>query len=190
MVGIQDGLIVHRRVNRRHRTRLDTNNPVQYEKHGAERVGRAGCSGDNPVLCSEHRLIQAPHNRVINIGLRRLGEKDPSSPSLQVLLGCSAIRESTCALQYQINPFFGPRERCNIALLKKAQTMLVDPKSVVIQFDLARESPVGRVIASQMGDGLGVSDLVYGNQRHVAGHRLFRPRPEDGTANTAKAVYR
>ena len=68
--------------------------------------------------------------------------------------------------------------------------MLVDPKSVVVQFDLARESAVGGVIASQMGNGLGVSDLVYGDQRHVAERRSFRPRSEDGTANTAKAVYR
>ena len=68
--------------------------------------------------------------------------------------------------------------------------MLVDPESIVFQFDLARKSPVGGVIASQMGNSLGVSDLVYCDQRHVAERRALCPRPEDGTANTAKAVYR
>ena len=93
-----------------------------------------------------------------------------------MLLGGGALGEPSGALQYQLDAEVLPGKFLRLLDGRHLERFAVHHEAVAFDLDRAREAPVHRVVLEQVGERLGIGDVVDGDELEVA---LI---PEDGRA--------
>ena len=98
MIGIDDRLIVHRRVDRGNHAIVDTEAIVQTLNDGYDAVSSTGGIGYDAIGGVEAFVVHTINNRRIHVTLRWLRKQQTPSPAGQMLGRSSTVGESTRAL--------------------------------------------------------------------------------------------
>ena len=71
--------------------------------------------------------------------------------------------EQAGRLDHNINPQTAPRNRGRISLLEDFHLLAIDRQAIIVHFDGAVETAIGRIVLEQVRHGLGVANIV---ERH------------------------
>ena len=175
-------------VDRGHQAVLDADRLVQHLGHRGQAVGRAGGVGDDLVLLAVVGLgeVDAEHDGRVRVGRRR-GDDDLLGPGVEVLGGVLAVGEQAGGLDHHVGAELAPGQRRR----DRARPARGSPGRRragrwSVASHLARERPVGRVVLEQVGDRLGIDEVVDGEPLDV-GPALVGG-PEDVPADPSEAV--
>ena len=130
-------------------------------------------------------VVHAQGQRHVGLGGRR-GDDHLLGARLEVLGGVVALGEQAGGLDHDLRAAVAPRESGGIALREDLQLVAVDDESVVGVVDLPLEGTQNRVVLEQVGECLGVRDVVDADPVDV-GAGCVRG-PEDVAADPPEAV--
>ena len=114
------------------------------------------------------------------------GDDDLLGASLDVGLGLLAIGEESGGLDNDLSAELLPREVSGVALGKDLDGLAVNGDGVIVVADLTGETTHDGVVLQEVGQGLGVGEVVDGHDLEVS--TLFGEGAEEVTANAAKPV--
>ncbi len=83
-------------------------------------------------------------------------------------LGLVTIGEQAGALEHDIDTELAPGQLGRIALGADADAVAIDHQRIAVDLDRAGEVAVGGVVAGQMGVGLGIAEIVDGDDLDLA----------------------
>ena len=133
-------------------------------------------------------MVDAVHNRRIDVFTAGRGNDDLFRAALDVQAGLLFGGEETRAFEYHVDTQLTPRQLGRIALRKHLDLVAIDDQIIAFDRDGAGKLAVRRIVARQMGVGFYRAQVVDGNDLDVVFFAGFVVRAEDVTANAAVAV--
>ena len=122
------------------------------------------------------------HVRVLRGG----GDDHPFGTGFEVLGGTVAVGEEPGRLDHDAHTELTPRQLCRIALGEHLERLAVEVDLVADRLDVAGKRPKHRVVLEQVGERVGVGDVVDGHEVDI---ELPLPgRPEEVPADATEAV--
>ena len=137
---------------------LDPDQAVSGLDDRGDAVGRAAGTRDDPGLTIQ--AVDAVDHGRHGFGRRRRGEDHVRRTGLKVLLQALLAGEDAGALQHQIDAEVGPRQVRRVTFGERHDPGAVDEQRPVYRVDFARVAPVDGVVLDQVGQVLGVGDVV------------------------------
>ena len=129
--------------------------------------------------------VHAQHDRDV-LALRGRGDEDLLRPCRQVLGGAVAIGEEARGLDHDVDAEVAPWQCTRVTLGEHLQLLAVDKDAAVGRLDFARVAPEDRVVVEQLGECLGVGQVVRGDPFDVGVSGLSGA--EDVAPDAAEAV--
>ena len=138
---------------------------------GAARVGETWCLAGSYVL-----VVHAVDDGDVFL-LGRRGDDHLLGAALQVERGLVAVGEPAGGLEHDVHAEVLPGELGRILLREHPHGVAVRPRArPLVGRDVAREAAVDRVVLEQVGERLGVGDVVHRDEVELLGaHRLGGP---------------
>src|SRR5512138_839188 len=185
--GVEDLLVVRVRVYGGHEALLDAEDVVQDLDHGGQAVGRAGGVGDDVVLGGIVRpLVDAEDQG--GVGVRgRSGDDDLVGPAFfDVLDDVGALGELARGFDDDGDAEVLPGKKADLFHGQDLDLAAADHDRVLARVDVLLEGAQYGVVLEQVGQGLGVGDVVDG---HIFDGRVVPGRPQHVPADAAETVY-
>ena len=149
------------RVHGRHQTPLDPKLIVEDLGHGGKTVGRARGVGDDVVGAWVVLVVVHTHHNGEVFTRSRSGNDDLLGASRNVCAGLVSVGEEPGGLDDNVNAERRPREVTGIALGKHRDLLAIDGDEAIAGCDLDGQATVNRVILQQVGQCLGIGEVVH-----------------------------
>ncbi len=113
-------------------------------------------------------MIDAVDDGLLDAGAARRRNDDFLRAAVDVLAGRFGGAEQARALEHHVHPEVAPRQLGRITLREHLDPVAVDDDVAAVDVDLAVELAVCRVVARQVRVGLGVAQVVEGDDVELA----------------------
>ena len=133
-------------------------------------------------------MVHAVDDRGIHVLAAGRGDDDLLGTPLEVGGRLFLRREEAGAFEDHVDSQVLPRQLRGIALGDDADAVAVHHHGVALDFDLAGELAVHRVVAREVRVGLGRAEVVDGDDGEVVRFPALVMRAQDVSANAAVAV--
>jgi hypothetical protein len=154
--------------------------------HGRQAVGGARGVGDDVVLGRVvGRVVHAEADRQVG-ALGGSRDDDLPGPSGEVGGRLVAVGEEPRALEHDVDAQVLPGQLGRVPLAEYADGLPVYDESLVPRRDVARQGPVHRVVLEEMGECLGIGEVVDGHELKPAA--VLERGPQDVTTDAPKTV--
>jgi len=151
-------------------------------------IGGAGCIRNHRMAGFENTVIHAVDDRRIHIVAPRRGNQDFFRTRRNVRRRLGFAREQAGALEHKIHAEFGPRQFRRIALRHHADAIAVDHHGIAVDMHFAVKSPMHGVVASQMRIGIGIAQIVDGDDLDGAAVLALVQRTQDIAADSPVTI--
>ena len=132
MIGVNNGLIIHRRMDGRDDAAIHTKAIVQYLYYWHNTVSGARRIRDNRFQAIEYLVINAINNSCIDTSLGGLREQYALSPICYMLLGGRTVREATATFKNHINTLLAPRQFPQIFMINYLYSIAIYRQGLLI----------------------------------------------------------
>ncbi len=160
VINVSQHLVVGVGMDRGHQALHHADLLVQRLHQRSEAVGGAGGVGNHRMFCAQHLMIDAIDDGGVDILATGRGNDYLLRTSLEVSRSLLLAGEKASAFQHHIHPQLPPRQFRRIALRQHANFVAIDDHVVAVDRYGAGEFAVRRVVAGEMGVGLGVAKVV------------------------------
>jgi hypothetical protein len=165
---------------------LDAEGVEQDLRDGGQAVGGAGSVGHQLVLDRIVLLLVDPeHHRDVRI-LGRRGDDDLLGAGLQVLGRGGAVAEDPGGLHHDPHAHLTPGQRGRVLGRADSDLPPVDEDRLALGLHLGVERAVYGVVLQEMGQGLGVGQVV---DRHHFDVRRLQGRAKEHPADPSEPVH-
>ena len=186
MGGVLQTLVTGVGVNGGHDAVLNAELVVQDLGQRSQAVGGAGSVGDDVVLrIVVVAVVDAHDEGAVNV-LAGSGDDDLLGAGLDVGLSLGSIGEQTGGLDGDVNAEILPREVLRVTLAEDLDLLAVDGDGVLVVADLSGETAQDGVVLQEVGQGLGVGEVVDGDDLEVSA--LILESAEEVAANAAESI--
>jgi len=127
------------------------------------------------------------HGRIDVITARR-GNQHLAGTARQMRARLGLAREESRALEDDVDAELPPRQLGRIALREHADTIAVDDHRVALNAHLTVEATMSGVVSRQMRIGVGIAEIVDGDDLDLAGAAAFIKGAQYVAADAAIAV--
>ena len=190
MIGVNDLLIVHRRVDGGHGARFDAEGVVQQLDHRDNAVGGAGSVGDDAIGLFKSLFVHAEHHGGVEIAAAWMGEEHLLGARLQMRLAVRPAAVNAGALQHHVDVKLAPRQRVDSGVMQNADSIVAHPQQIALLTHVEGEAAVAGVVLQQVRHAGRLRQFV--NRHH--GNFGATPGLIEGAQyvapNAAKAIYR
>ncbi|MPN08061.1 hypothetical protein SDC9_155337 [bioreactor metagenome] len=179
-------LVVGVGVHRGHQAGLDADGVGQHLGHRGQAVGRARRCRKNP-LTGVAVVIDAidEHRRVV---LRRRRLHDLARPGGNMRLAAFLGEEEAGRLDHQIDAEFAPVQPGRVTFGAEPDAPAIDQQVLAIDDDLAAEAAMHRVVFEQIGEVVGVEQVVDADHLETGKLVFLGDGAQGHASDTAEAV--
>ena len=190
VVAVDQGLVVHRRVQRGEQRLLDADRAVQAVEHRDHGVGGAGRVRHQALGATQLVLVDAEHHRGIHIlgTVARVGEQQARAAGVDEALQLAAAAVLPGALDDEVELERGPVDVLRRARVAHLDRMPVHDQIAFAAVHHARKTTVGGVEAGQVGDAGEVGGLVDRDDAVAPGEAGLLQGAQVAAADAAVAV--
>ncbi|MNF58059.1 hypothetical protein D3C84_396040 [compost metagenome] len=190
VIGIDDRLIVHRRVNGGDRHVVQTNGLIQQAQQRHAAVGGAGRVGHQQFIAGQAILVHAVDDGRVDVRLagHRLGKQHTRGAGVEETLAVFASVISAGALQHQIDAQGRPIDAFGGGTAQDLHAVAIDMQTIAVDFHLTGKTPVGGVETCQVFDAGHVRQIVDRDNLEPGLFASLEQRTQDATTNPAVAV--
>ncbi|MNE19322.1 hypothetical protein D3C80_1123980 [compost metagenome] len=190
VIGIDDRLIVHRRVDGGDRHVLQAKGLVQHAQQRHAAVGGAGGVGDQPLGAIQAILVDPVDHCGVDICLtgHGLGEQHPRRTGVEKTLGIGAGVVGTGTLQHQIDVERRPVDPFRGGTAQDFHAVAIDMQTIAVDLHLTGKTPVGGVEACQVFNAGHIGQVVDRDDLETRLRPPLEQRSQDATTNSAVAV--
>ena len=179
-------LVVGVGVDRRHQALLDAEGVVEDLGERGEAVGGAGGVGDDLEVLVDDLVVHAQDDRGVQLVLGRGAQDDAPGAGVDVLLELLLAGEEAGGLQGDLAAEGLPRQVGRVLLGGDRDLLAVDDEGLVGGLDRAVELLVDAVVLQQVGQVLGIGQVVDRDDLELL--RLLGQDAEDEAADAAEAI--
>jgi len=185
---VQNALIVGVGVDGGHEATHDAKVVMQHLGHGGQAVGSAGSVGNDLVFRFELQVVDTHHDGGVHLIFGRSGEDHLVGASSEVFGGLFLAGKDAGGFHHDFHAEVFPGQDFRVFFGKDADFAAVDDDAVVGVGNFAVEDLVDAVILKEVGQGLGVREVVDGH--HVDIRMVFDDGAQDEASDASKAVNR
>ena len=159
-------LVVGVGVHGGHQALVDPERVVQHLHHGHEAVGGARGAGDDAVLGRVEGVVVDPDDTGgVDVGGGG-GDDHPLGPGVEVGRRLGTVGEDAGGLHDHLHAQVRPGQGLGLALGQKPHVLAVHLDAVVGDLDRAPQLAVGGVVAQEVSEGRGRTEVVDGDHLH------------------------
>lgn len=185
---IEDALVIRVGVNRRHQTLYDPEIVEQDLGHGRQTVrGTRGIGKDVILVLVVLIAVDAHDDRLVRI-LGRCADDDLLGAALQVNGGILSTLEDTGALHDDVYAELFPGIGLGIAQFEELDRLAIDDDRIVGMSHTAIECAMNTVILEKVCHGLGITQVVDGDDVDLFFESTLIDGAEDVASNAAKTI--
>ncbi|MNE31732.1 hypothetical protein D3C80_1253130 [compost metagenome] len=190
VVGIDHGLVVHRRVDGGNGDVLQTHGLVEKFQQGHTAVGGAGGVGHQFLGAAQAVLVDSVDDGGIDVRLAAhgLGEQHPRRAGSEEALGVLAMGVLAGALQHQVHAQGGPVDAFRLGMAQHLHAIAIDMQAIAVHPHFAGKSAVGGVEAGQVFDAGLVGQVVQRDDLEARPVTALVERTQHAAADAAVAV--
>ena len=189
VIAIEHRLIVHCGMDRGNHAVGDTKARIYGLQHGHYAVSCAGSIGDYFGLRAERIVINPVNHGGVDIAVGGLGKQHALGAVIEMPLSCCAVGEGAAALHHEIDVEIVPGQGGGVSFLRHTNLVAAYQQLPIALRDLAKETPVGAVIACQMRECSDVRKIIDRHDAQVGVVRRLVKSPQNAATYTAVAVY-
>ncbi len=190
VVGVDHGLVVHRRVDGGNGDVLQTHHLVEkfQQRHAA--VGGAGRIGHQALAAIEAILVDPVDDGGVDIRLAGHGLRQQHAwrTGSDETLRLAAGDVLPGALQQQVDIQRGPVDRFRLALAQHLHAIAVDVQAVAVDLHLTRETPMSGVETGQVLDAGLIGQVIEGDDFQARPIPALMQRAQHAATDAAVAV--
>ena len=188
VIDVGQHLIVGIGMHRGHEAGHQTDLVVQRLDQRCQAVGGARGIGDDRVAGLEHTMVHAIDHRRVDILATRGRDDDFLGAGCDVCRSFFFSGEKAGAFEHHIHLQFFPGQLGRVALGADLDAVAIDHHGVAIHRHRAGKTSVCGVKARQMGIGLGIAQIVDGNDLDVMFCATFIVRTQNIAADAAETI--
>ncbi|MCY1536942.1 hypothetical protein D9M68_724180 [compost metagenome] len=188
VIDVGQDLVVGVGVHGGHQAVFQAQLVVQRLDQRGQAVGGARRVRDDGVGGLQHAVVHAVHDGGVDVLAAGSRDDDLLGAALDVRAGLFLGREEARALQDHVDLQLAPGQLGRVAVGQHADLVAVDDHEVAVDFDGARELAMGRVVARQVRVGLGIAQVVDGDDFDIVLLATFVVGTQDVAADATVTI--